>query len=219
MYTPLENNLLKHSIESMHDAAYYYSLWNGDYPYNQITAVDGTIAAGGGMEYPNMTIIGQSRTAHLLEMVIVHEIGHNWFYGILGSNERDHGWMDEGINSFNEMRYVYTKYPIEKFDNRNELSALGKFSHWLHVDKLSDKQVRMGFYKVPALRKTSQAIETKSPDFTSTNYGSIMYTKTALAFDYLKNYLGTEMFDKCMQTYFETWKFKHPYPNDLKMFL
>jgi aminopeptidase N len=48
-----------------------------------------------------------------LETVIVHEVGHNWFYGILGSNERTNAWMDEGINSFNETRYFVEKYGDE----------------------------------------------------------------------------------------------------------
>ena len=111
MFTNNEVHLWKNSIEYMHDAVYYYSLWNGDYPYNYCTAVDGTIAAGGGMEYPNVTVIGESGSPKMLEEVIMHEVGHNWFYGILGTNERDHAWMDEGINSYNEQRYMITKYP------------------------------------------------------------------------------------------------------------
>ena len=68
----------------------------GTTPTTHVTAVDGTISAGGGMEYPNVTVIGQSGSDFGLETVIVHEVGHNWFYGILGSNERDNAWMDEG---------------------------------------------------------------------------------------------------------------------------
>jgi len=45
-----------------------------------------------------------------LDGVIAHELGHNWFYGILATNERDHAWMDEGINSFYETRYVTAHY-------------------------------------------------------------------------------------------------------------
>ena len=63
---------------------YYYSLWNGDYHITIVLLVDGTIAAGGGMEYPNVTVIGESGTPDYLETVIMHEVGHNWFYGILG---------------------------------------------------------------------------------------------------------------------------------------
>ena len=108
----------KESIEYMRDAVYYYSLWNGDYPYNHCTAVDGTIALEG-MEYPNVTVIGESSNSRsFLETVIMHEVGHNWFYGVLGSNERDHAWMDEGINSYYEQRYMKTKYPNEKLTDQ-----------------------------------------------------------------------------------------------------
>ena len=71
MFTNNEANLWKNSIEYMHDALYYYSLWNGDYPYKHCTAVDGTISAGSGMEYPNVTVIGESGSAYLLEEVII----------------------------------------------------------------------------------------------------------------------------------------------------
>ena len=90
MYTENSADFWKpHALEYLHDGILKYSQWNGDYPYNQVTAVDGTISAGGGMEYPNVTVIGNVSTKEELEVVIVHEVGHNWFYGILGSNERD----------------------------------------------------------------------------------------------------------------------------------
>ena len=114
MFTPEEGELWQKAPEYLHDATYYYSLWNGNYPYNQVTAVDGTISAGGGMEYPNVTVIGTAGSDAGLETVIVHEVGHNWFYGILGSNERENAWMDEGINSFNETRCLLTKHCEEK---------------------------------------------------------------------------------------------------------
>ena len=54
-----------------------------------------------------------------------------------------------------------------------------------------------------------------SPKFTSMNYGGIVYSKTGIGFHYLKDYLGEELFDNCMHTYFDKWKFKHPDPNDI----
>ena len=60
MFVPHNTIHWQHAIEYINDGTYYYSLWNGDYPYNQVTAVDGTISAGGGMEYPNVTVIGNS---------------------------------------------------------------------------------------------------------------------------------------------------------------
>lgn len=213
MFTPKNAVLWKNSIEYINDGTFYYSKWNGDYPYNQVTAVDGTISAGGGMEYPNVTVIGNSSSAIELEIVIVHEVGHNWFYGILGSNERVHGWMDEGMNTLNELRYMYTKYPNNT--NLSDMVLDGKF----HFDHLSHYDMSDISYKMIAKLGEDQPIETHSAEFTSANYGAVMYMKTGLVFNYLKEYLGEEQFDKCMQAYFEKWKFKHPEPEDMKQVL
>ena len=64
MFTNNEFDLWEKSIEYLNDATYYYSLWVGEYPYNHVTAVDGSISAGGGMEYPNITVIGESYSAY-----------------------------------------------------------------------------------------------------------------------------------------------------------
>ena len=210
MFTPQNASLWQRAIEYINDGTYYYSLWNGDYPYNQVTAVDGTISAGGGMEYPNVTVIGSTGNARSLETVIVHEVGHNWFYGILGSNERVHGWMDEGMNTLNEVRYMQTKYPNNAFTSEQ---IAGRF---IHMDNLDYRAQGDYLYKVLAHFSTDQPIETHSAEFTPTNYGLIMYQKTGLIFYYLKDYLGDEIFNKCMQAYFDEWKFKHPQPNDMR---
>lgn len=210
MFVPHNTIYWQHAIEYLNDGTYYYSLWNGDYPYNQVTAVDGTISAGGGMEYPTITVIGNASSKEELEVVIVHEVGHNWFYGILGSNERCHGWMDEGLNTLNEVRYMQTKYP-----NNTRFSDMvlnGRF----HLNDLDHKDMGDISYRAIALLGTDQPIETHSADFTPANYGIIMYQKTGLVFYYLMDYLGEELFDKCMSTYYEEWKFKHPQPEDLR---
>jgi len=210
MFVPHNAIYWQHAIEFINDGTYYYSLWNGDYPYNQVTAVDGTISAGGGMEYPNVTVIGNANSKQELEVVIVHEVGHNWFYGILGSNERVHGWMDEGMNTLNEMRYMQTKYP------NNTLLSDMVLNGRLHFNDLSHHDLGDVSYRTIAGFGADQAIETHSEDFTSTNYGLIMYQKTGLVFFYLKDYLGEELFNKVMHDYFETWKFKHPQPEDMR---
>lgn len=213
MFTAQNAKFWKKSLEYLHDGTYYYSLWNGDYPYSQVTAVDGTISAGGGMEYPNVTVIGNVSSAMDLEVVIVHEVGHNWFYGVLGSNERVHGWMDEGLNTLNEMRYVETKYPNNK--QMSDMVLGGRF----HFNDLDHHDMGDISYRTIAMLGLDQPMETHSADFTSMNYGVIMYQKTGLVFHYLKATLGDELFNKSMQNYFETWKFKHPQPEDLKLSL
>ncbi|MBL4594456.1 MAG: M1 family metallopeptidase [Flavobacteriales bacterium] len=205
MFTNNEGGLWSKSIEYLNDATYYYSLWNGDYPYNHVTAVDGALSAGGGMEYPNITVIGESYNDFGLETVIMHEVGHNWFYGILGTNERDHPWMDEGLNSMNENRYIETKYPKKGFLSSDSISDSERYKADYELD-----------YLVNARRNKDQRIEELSANYTPSNYGGIVYSKTAIVFDYLMAYLGEDLYDKCMQRYFNEWKFKHPQPNDLR---
>ncbi|MFM7007179.1 MAG: M1 family metallopeptidase [Flavobacteriales bacterium] len=210
MFTPQNAKLWENSLEYLHDGTYYYSLWNGDYPYKHVTAIDGTISAGGGMEYPMITVIGNSSSKEELEVVIVHEVGHNWFYGILGSNERVHGWMDEGLNTLNEMRYVQTKYP----DNTrfSDMVAGGRF----HLGDLDHHDSGDIMYRTLASFGLDQPLETHSDDFSSFNYGAIMYQKTGVIFFYLMDYLGAEKFDQAMSFYYQQWKFKHPQPADLQ---
>jgi hypothetical protein len=214
MYTENSADLWKpHAMEYLHDGILKYSQWNGDYPYNQVTAVDGTISAGGGMEYPNVTVIGNVSTKEVLEVVIVHEVGHNWFYGILGSNERDFGWMDEGLNTLNEMRFVAEKYP----DNTllSDMGGLGPKK--LGFLGLSHKDEGDVLYRCMSSFGVDQPIHSHSADFSQTNYGGVMYQKTGLVFHYLKAYLGDSLFDLCMHTYFDRWKFRHPQPEDFRV--
>lgn len=79
------------------------SKWLGRYPFNIVSVVDG--GNGGGMEYPTITVLDDGGSEKMLDFVINHEAGHNWFQGILASNERTHPWMDEGMNTYYDNRY------------------------------------------------------------------------------------------------------------------
>jgi hypothetical protein len=215
-FTNAEGDLWKKSISYINDAIYYYSLWNGDYPYNHCTAVDGTISAGTGMEYPNITVIGTSRNPFQLDVVITHEVGHNWFYGMLGSNERIHPWMDEGINSFDELRYVEMKYPEAKLAGQFGNIKAGSF---FDLGRYKQKSQYYLSYLFSAVTNSDQPIEAPAYDYTELNYGGIVYGKTPAAFDYLMTYIGEKKMDEAMQKYFDEWHFKHPQPNDLRKIL
>tara|TARA_B100000809_G_C15131020_1_gene528409 strand:+ start:606 stop:3605 length:3000 start_codon:yes stop_codon:yes gene_type:complete len=212
MFVPHHAKLWENSIEYTNDATFWYSKWNGDYPYNNVTAVDGTISAGGGMEYPNVTVIGNAGSKIELEVVIVHEVGHNWFYGQLGSNERVHPWMDEGMNTLNEIRYIENKYP----DNENLSKMMGKMAEKIHLDHLNHHDMSDMSYSMSAGMGLDQPIELHSAEYSSLNYGAIVYAKTGLVFNYVRDYLGDDLFDKCMLAYYDKWEFKHPQPQDMK---
>lgn len=209
MFTNKNAAQWKDALNYVRDAIYYYSLWNGEYPYNQATAVEGALSAGGGMEYPNITVISSGGDSLALEMVVMHEVGHNWFYGILGSNERSNPWMDEGINSFYEYRYLQTKYPESTL-------FLGKLKKRIKLPLHTERIERELLYQLAARTKNDQKSTLHATLFTPMNYGGIVYEKVAVTFYSLMEYIGTSEFDRIMKTYFETWKFKHPQPADLE---
>lgn len=206
-FTNSQAELWINSVQYIDSAVYYYSLWNGDYPYRNCTAVDGALSAGGGMEYPTITVIGNTVNAALLEQVIMHEVGHNWFYGILGSNERENPWLDEGINSFYELRYMQKRALIDSSSN----SLLYKFANINYPNHY--KYFLIYFFN--SRRNLDQPISSHSEDFYAINYGGILYQKTAYVFNFLKNYLGEAKFDSIMQCYYKKWQFKHPDNEDI----
>jgi len=220
MYDPEDYDVWRNIGEFMHDAVYYYSEWIGDYPYDVLTVVDGGLGAGAGMEYPMITVL-KAQSEFFLEMVTMHEIGHNWFYGILGTNERLYPWMDEGINSYFERRYVTTKYPNLKlsaqFGNPSPDDGIFGFiaDQFGMFDMPFERYYELA-YMIPARINHDQAIDLPATKYTMINYGTMVYYKSALIFNQLEKYLGKDKFDKIIQEYYNTWKFKHPYPSDFK---
>ena len=193
-YTSGEEIIWKNSVQFAKDALRFYSGEVGEYPYNSASVVEGPQSFGGGMEYPTITVISPPSSAKELDDVIAHELGHNWFYGILGSNEREHPWMDEGINTFYEEKYMQLKY-----------GSQSKAMELLYLTKVK--------------RKTSQPIETPSEKFSATNYFLSAYFATAAALQSLEKKTGKEALKIKMQRYFSEWKFKHPQPEDFKKIL
>ncbi len=209
-YRPENERVYKNSVLFVDSAVYYYSLWVGDYPYEICGAVDGGLTAGAGMEYPTITVLGETENRALLEEVTLHEVGHNWFYGILGNNERKNPWMDEGINSYYERRYYEEVKPDMNFYDfapilgflKHEAPRQKEYHHYLH-DYVNT-------------RNNDQPANLEANKYSSINYGCVIYSKVSVSFNYLEKYLGKELFDKSMQEYFQRWKFKHPSPKDIR---
>ncbi|HHH50744.1 MAG TPA: M1 family peptidase, partial [Saprospiraceae bacterium] len=210
MFTNLEADIWKDATSYLSRAIQFYSDQIGAYPYPQATAVESALFAGGAMEYPMITVVASvGGDAQALDRYITHEIGHNWFYGILASNERDHPWMDEGLNSYYENRYMHAFYenPDEDVLDKYTEGFLGAGA------KLDYSQLA---YQYQARRNLDQAPDTHSLDLTSINYGVGAYMKPALSLKMLEEYVGQKSFDKAMQQYFQQWKYKHPQPIDYR---
>jgi hypothetical protein len=190
-YTAGEHEEWQHAIKYSKDALRFYSDEVGQYPYDVLSVVQGPPSFGGGMEYPTITVISPGIEGQSLELIIAHEIGHNWFYGILASNEREHPWMDEGLNSFYEKKY--------------EAKRFGP----------PTKEVEL-FFQTKAKRRTDQPIATRSEDLSPVNYGLIAYHKAGSWFQLVEKKMGEEKFRHMIQEYYQQWKFRHPQPRDLK---
>lgn len=191
------------NLEAIKKAVLFRSKKIGNYPYDHIAAVASSIKAGAGMEYPCITVVMNGD-----EMTIEHEVGHNWFYGILASYEREYAYMDEGFNTYYDLRYA-----AERQD-----TGIRKMRNWLGFPYTSAELEQRALNLFQLADHEEQPIYQSSANFTFLNYAAMVYGKTAICLRYLEHYLGTARFDSIMMAYYQTWKFKHPLPGDLKQF-
>ena len=198
------------AMKYLKDAVHFRSAFIGEYPYSTVKVVQGRGDGEGGMEYPTITVIASEASGKALDFLIEHEVGHNWFYAILASNERQHPWMDEGMNSYYDKRYLKQKYGSV---NTGLLeSTLGKN---FITRRLPDDEMQFALDAVYAV-KNDQPVSTSSEEFTDYNYNTIAYLGTARWMEILEGSKGPGEFDKAMKAYYEQWKFKHPSPEDFR---
>lgn len=213
MFTNKESGLWKKSISYINNALWYFSKWNGEYLYNNFTAVQSALTSGSGMEYPGITVIGLAKDPYFLDEVIAHEICHSWFYSVLGSDERRFPYMDESLASAYESRYMEERYPGKKlwelsFNNR-------KLARLLNITEIPAQREQEIEWLVPARSNIEQAINLAAADYSYDNYGNIIYYKAGQGFNYLRTFLGDSLYDSAIHDYYNKWKNKHPHPKDL----
>ncbi len=203
-FTDFERDLWENATGYIRDALHFYSAEVGPYPYPQMSAVHAPVGMDFCMEYPMITVINRADDAQSLDAVITHETGHNWFYGVLASNERDHPWMDEGINSYYDYLYQRRKYRqwTEHVLPWKPAAPLA----------LSDEQ--------RILQQLTREKRLTAPDTDPEYIGEIQnffgaYYKPAQAFLMLRTYMGTA-FNDAMREYYRVWKFRHPTPVDFR---
>lgn len=209
-YKNKKNTLWNNSIDYVKDATRKYSEWIGEYEYPVVQAFEGPKNnASGGMEYPMITLITEP-DAHkeALDGVIAHEVGHNWFMSMLGSNERMHTWQDEGLNTYYQFRYEAEKYRYNSI-----------FGDQIPDDikKLSVKNFQDAVYGAMMQVPMNGAIDEPADQFkTSEEYGIVSYVKTAIWMYMLESKFGRDRVDKAFRDYFNEWKNKHVQPEDMK---
>jgi hypothetical protein len=193
----------------------YYGQWFGPYPYGHITVIDPAWQSGAeGMEYPTLITARTEwiapRSVTGPEDVTVHEAGDQFWYGIVATNEFEHAWMDEGLNTFSTARAI----AAAAFPNSYSQRYFGGFIPWTFSELPLSREVngnRMAGYRKWA-RQDVQA--TPSFRYWPRTAGAITYDKTALWLHTLERHLGWPVVQGIMSTYFQRYAFKHPTPAD-----
>ncbi len=191
-----------------------YGEWFGAYPYGHVTVVDPAFQSqSDGMEYPTL-FTGRSRLlapriVQTPEMTTSHEAGHQWWYGIVSTNEFEHAWMDEGINTFATARVLDDVFN----PNRVEVRYFDGLIPWALSDVPFSRldNDRLAGYRLNA---ESDTPSTPSWQYWPATGSTITYNKTSLWLHTLERYLGWPVVQRILATYFDRWKFRHPLPAD-----
>jgi peptidase M1-like protein len=182
-----------------------FDRWYGPYPYNRMTVVDPAHGSNvGGMEYPTL-ITGDTswlmpRGLLIPEVVIVHEFGHQYWYAMVASNEFEEAWLDEGINSYTEVKIMDALYG-------QQTSVIHQWGMTLND---ADFQ-RISYINLPDTDPLTRA----AWQYYSRNaYGGVTYGKTAVVLLTLENMIGEETLRRALRTYFMRYRFTHPTGED-----
>ncbi|WP_454193145.1 M1 family metallopeptidase [Paenibacillus sp. Marseille-Q7038] len=170
-----------------------FSKWYGKYPYSTLSIVVPPKAGNGagGMEYPTLiTAFGADDTSpgYELERTVIHEIGHQYFYGMIASNEFEEAWLDEAFTSYAEDRLMEQEYGIS-----------------------SNIPLQSGYITSPA-SLTQEAWKYDSQQ----HYAENVYTRGKLILRAIEQQIGIKKMDKVMSTYAAKYRFKHPTTKDFQ---
>jgi hypothetical protein len=193
-------------IQALKGTLSLYDQWIGPYPYDRLTIIDpphGGFRAGG-MEYPTL-ITGDTtwympKGALLPEDVIDHEFGHQYWYGMVATNEFEEAWLDEGINSYMEVKTMDALYGKGKSFVNFPFAQAG----------LQDEE-RASYLRQP---DTDPITRFAWQFYDDSAYGSITYGKTATVLLTLENIIGEEALRQALHTYFLRYRFTHPTGED-----
>jgi hypothetical protein len=192
-------SILKQSMQKFDD-------WYGPYPYKQITLIDPEPGSEiGSMEYPTLITGGTnwwepSWYHYGMETTIVHEFGHQYWYGMVATNEFEEPWLDEGINSYSEDKAMDAVF------GRNTSEVNGRTLYTSDVDL-----ARIFYLSHPDL---DPIVRLGWKFVNDRSYGSIVYGKTAAVLTMLEGMLGEATLHKALRVYFMRYRFSHPSGSD-----
>jgi hypothetical protein len=189
----------------------FYGLWYGAYPYETLTVVDPPDDGLGseGMEYPTFITGGGAipfltrwplDRVRLIELITIHEFGHQYWYGMVGSNEFEESWLDEGINTDSEYRAMTLAYGPRD---------TARFPGGIGFDSMSLAHAQ--YAHLPNLDPIQRCAWCYA---SGASYGTNSYPKVGLFLAQLKNDIGAGTFARAQRAYFQEWSFRHPTTSD-----
>ncbi|MFA5908594.1 MAG: M1 family metallopeptidase [Vicinamibacterales bacterium] len=193
----------------------YYGEWYGAYPYGHITIVDPAFQSdSGGMEYPTLFTGGtrwlSPRGSNDPEYVVLHEAGHQFWYGMVANNETERAWMDEGFNEYSDSRVqaeaLQPNYFVQRF--------FGDFIPWQFRDIPLKRATDTNWMNTYRRMGDRDALSTPTFQLWPATHQAQSYHKTALMLHTLERKHTWEVMQKVLSTYFSRWQFKHPQPDD-----
>jgi len=202
LYPPHQEQNAEAELASVRFALPHFNARYGAYPYPTLTLVHPPEAAAnsGGMEYPTLITTGGPwystyGGAHFVEVVTTHELGHQWFYGLLASNEHAEPYLDEGFNSYAEAEALSARYGAG--------SVFGGFG--LSVSSTALNRL------FSAARGGDEKVNQGAADFaTFRSLGALVYSRTATVLGTLARVYGSERFNHALGVYTRKFRFQHP---------
>jgi hypothetical protein len=206
LFPPGHTRVAERTLETLAFALPRASALYGAYPYPTLTVVHPPEPAGeaGGMEYPTLIATGGPWFAGLLgdrgiESVTIHELLHQWFYGLVASNEARFPFLDEGLTTYAELRLLETGFgqgsAFEGFDVTLSATALARAFSAARAEDVAVSSPAAGF---PSFR----------------TLGALVYSRTAAILETLARVYGRERVDAALANYARRFRFAHPTPSD-----
>ncbi|HMG24835.1 MAG TPA: M1 family metallopeptidase, partial [Kofleriaceae bacterium] len=209
-YRPEQRDFAHRHLEAATRAIEKFSAMFVPYPWPIMSVIDPPVDAAsgaGGMEYPTLiTTAGDSLFTRggirLPEYVTIHEVGHNWFQGLLASNEAEEAWLDEGVNEWADARVMAELY--------GPRASMLDWMGWQAEVSAVMRAASVGRPDLPS------PIATAAYAFVDNGaYGAATYNATARALATLERTVGSQRFAAAMKTYARTFAFHHPTGRDL----
>ena len=234
---PSHRSLEDRYFRSAFNGLKYFGLWYGQYPYDTLTVVDPARNSGsGGMEYPTLitggTYFWPGDRAFEPEGVTVHEFGHQFWYALVGNNEFEEAFLDEGFNTYSTGKVLETAYGAECEYNQ-VLGVPVPVLPWLNVPVPSFpfagvRNIPLGSYfsyvPVPeratnrryylSHAKDDELVRNGWEYLSGSSYAVNSYDRVGMTLRTLENYLGSETMARVMRTYHQRWRYRHPTAKD-----